>query len=176
MTQRETVSRKSGNAYVHGTAARKIAQMPALPDREGRPERVRRQAQQRNPRRQFRTLQGGLAEHKQVKRSTFLYLMSMVTALVLAALALYRYVDIQTSLESSVTQISSLEKELATLRKENDEAYSMANATVDLEEVKRVAIQELGMKYADEGQIIVYSDDGAADYVRQIAQIPEAGK
>ena len=47
---------------------------------------------------------------------------------------------------------------------------------MDLEEVKRVAIQELGMKYAEEGQIIVYSDEGAEDYVRQIAQIPEAGK
>ena len=62
------------------------------------------------------------------------------------------------------------------MRQENDEAYSRANSRIDLEEVKRMAIQELGMKYADEGQIVIYSDEGAEDYVRQFDSIPEAMK
>ncbi len=153
-------------AYNYGNTARK-------PERRARNIRPARDA-----RRNFTTLQGGLtAEDKKAsKKSTVINLIIMVGALAAATVALYCYVGIQTSLASSVTAISALEKELATLKQENDEAYSRANATVDLEEVKRMAIQELGMKYADEGQIITYSDDGAADYVRQMAGIPEVGK
>ncbi|MCR5675813.1 MAG: cell division protein FtsL [Lachnospiraceae bacterium] len=162
--------RKTGavqTGYIHGTALVKPA---ADPRRENAPRRERQAG------RNFRTIPGGKQAERPSKRSSILSLLFMVGALVITAFALYRYVDVQTSLEGSATTIAELEKELATLRQENDEAYSRANATIDLEEVKRVAIQELGMKYADEGQIIVYSDDGAADYVRQLAAIPDAAK
>ena len=150
-------------AYVHGSAARKT-------ERDRRPMRGQREE------RKFRTVQGGLAAARPSRKTTVLHLLFMLGALVVTALALYQYVNVQTSLEGSVTTIASLEKELAALRQENDEAYSRANSTIDLEVVKQVAIQELGMKYADEGQIITYSDDGARDYVRQLAEIPEAEK
>jgi len=38
--------------------------------------------------------------------------------------------------------------------------------------VKRVAIQELGMKYAEEGQIVTVTG-GGSDYMRQVADIPQ---
>ena len=145
-------------SYVYGNTARK---------------RVQPQKKARAP---FRVVNGGRQTEKPSRKITAMNLLFMAFALVVTALALYHYVDVQTSLEATVTSISRLEKELTTLRRENDEAYSRANAKVDLEEVKRVAIQELGMKYADEGQIVVYSDEGAADYVRQVADIPEAVK
>ena len=156
------------NPYIGGSAARKL-EVQARAARESRRQEKEREQQK------YRTIRGGLRE-KTSKKSNVLQLSFMVFALIASALIMYQYVSIQSGLESSVTTIASLEKQLATLRQENDEAYSRANATVDLEEVKRVAIQELGMKYAEEGQIIVYSDEGAEDYVRQIAQIPEAGK
>ena len=40
-----------------------------------------------------------------------------------------------------------------------------------LEEIKKIAINELGMKYAKEGQVIIYSGEGS-DYVRQYKAIP----
>ena len=43
---------------------------------------------------------------------------------------------------------------------------------MDLEEIRRIAIGELGMQYAEEGQIINYSVDGS-DYVKQFQDIPE---
>ncbi|MBR5046704.1 MAG: cell division protein FtsL, partial [Eubacterium sp.] len=61
------------------------------------------------------------------------------------------------------------------LKQDNDEAYNRANGNVDLDEIKRIAIQEYGMTYASEGQIISYSDEGGSDYVRQIAAIPGSG-
>ena len=47
----------------------------------------------------------------------------------------------------------------------------MVNA-VDLEEVRRVAVEELGMVYADSSQVITYTRENS-DYVRQLKDIPD---
>ena len=69
-----------------------------------------------------------------------------------------------------------MEKQLNTLTKENDENYNRINGNIDLEEIRRIAIQEYGMRYVEEGQIVTYSDNGGMDYVRQTAEIPAAGR
>ena len=43
---------------------------------------------------------------------------------------------------------------------------------MDLEEIRRTAIQELGMQYAREGQIISFASENS-DYVKQMAEIPK---
>ena len=53
----------------------------------------------------------------------------------------------------------------------NDEEYSRIESSVNLEQIKQIAINELGMTYAGEGQIVEYSSEGS-DYVRQVADIP----
>ncbi|MDE5893171.1 MAG: cell division protein FtsL, partial [Acetatifactor sp.] len=63
--------------------------------------------------------------------------------------------------------IASQERELNNLRVANDEELSRITSGIDMEEVKRVAIGELGMVYPQEGQIILYSNEGR-DYVRKI--------
>ena len=45
--------------------------------------------------------------------------------------------------------------------------------TMSLDEIKEAAIG-FGMTYADDGQIVKYTDDGGDDYVRQLAPIPQA--
>ena len=49
--------------------------------------------------------------------------------------------------------------------KEKNDLYS-DTLLFDLEEIKRIAISELGMTYAEEGQIILYSSAGT-DYMRR---------
>ena len=58
------------------------------------------------------------------------------------------------------------------MKLDNDETYSRISSNVNLEEVRRIAIQELGMQYADEGQIIIF-DGEDSDYVRQTGEIPD---
>ena len=43
---------------------------------------------------------------------------------------------------------------------------------VDLEKIRDIAINELGMVYAQEDQVVLYDSEGS-DYVRQYADIPE---
>lgn len=100
------------------------------------------------------------------------YVLFLVAALVSAAMILIGYIRIQSDIIISVRNIASMESELNNLRLSNDEDYARAASSVDLEEIRRVAIGELGMRYAKEGQIINVSGEGN-DYVRQLAEIQE---
>ena len=62
--------------------------------------------------------------------------------------------------------------QLEELRKENDDNYTRIMTAVDLDYIKDVAINELGMVYAGEDQVILY-DGGTRDYVRQSGEIPK---
>ncbi|MBR4982939.1 MAG: cell division protein FtsL [Lachnospiraceae bacterium] len=100
------------------------------------------------------------------------YVLFLVAALVSAAIILISYIRIQSEIIISVRNIASMERELNDLKLSNDEDYARAASSVDLEEIRRVAIGELGMRYAKEGQIINVSGEGN-DYVRQLAEIRE---
>ena len=61
------------------------------------------------------------------------------------------------------------ESTLNDLKVKNDEAYNRIISGIDLEEIKRIALMELGMVYAQEGQIIEY-ENKSADYMRQVTE------
>lgn len=98
------------------------------------------------------------------------YVLFIIGALAAAAIILMSYIRLQSDIITSVQQISRLESQLNDLKLSNDEDYARAVSSVDLEEIRSVAIGELGMKYAKEGQIINVSGEGT-DYVRQLAEI-----
>ena len=100
------------------------------------------------------------------------YVVFLVAALISAAMILISYIRIQSDIIISVRNIASMESELNNLKLSNDEDYARAVSSVDLEEIRRVAIGELGMRYAKEGQIINVSSEGN-DYVRQLSEIQE---
>ncbi len=98
------------------------------------------------------------------------YVLFLVVALVSAAVLLIGYVRLQSEITLCVKNIANLESALNSLRLYNEEEYNRALSTVDLEEIRRIAISELGMRYADEDQIINVYGEGS-DYVRQLTQI-----
>lgn len=100
------------------------------------------------------------------------YVLFLTVALACAGMILMSYIRIQSDITVCVKNIASLERELNNLKLSNDEDYNRAASSVDLEEVRNIAIGELGMKYAKEGQIINVSGEGS-DYVRQLAEIAE---
>ena len=100
------------------------------------------------------------------------HVLFLATALIAAGIILIGYIRLQSELTNSIKHISVLESQLNDLKLSNDEEYSRIESSVNLEEIKRIAIDELGMTYPSEGQIVTYSAEGS-DYVRQIADIPE---
>lgn len=102
----------------------------------------------------------------------FGYVLFLAAALFVAAYVLIGYIRLQADLTAQVEQIAALESRLNSMRLANDEELVRINSSVDLEEIKRIAIGELGMTYATEGQIINYTNV-SSDYVRQFGDIPE---
>lgn len=98
------------------------------------------------------------------------YVAFLTAALILVSVTLCNYLEVQSDLTNSVKRISAMEAKYNNLKLANDEEYYRIISSVDLEHVKAVAIGELGMTYAKEGQIINV-EDSKADYVRQTADL-----
>jgi hypothetical protein len=144
-----------GGAYVQGSAARRLE------------EEINRPGSKRRP-----NVNTARKNREKAHYMNFGYVLFLSVALIATGVILTGYISLQSDITSSIKNISRLESRLNTMKLDNDEEYSRITSSVDLEEVKRVAIQELGMRYAQEGQIITFSGKGG-DYMRQVADIPD---
>lgn len=150
-TDRRTGNR---NLYVYGSTARELDVREAIHEKSKREKynaarKNRERAMHMNP----------------------AYVLFLALAMVVSAFVLIGYIRLQSDITNSMNHIAALESELNDLRLSNDEEYSRIESSVNLEDIKRIAIKELGMTYAAEGQIVEYSSEGS-DYVRQVADIP----
>lgn len=102
-----------------------------------------------------------------MNRRYALFLGLLVAAM---TLSLIGYIKLMSDISATNRKISTLESQLSELRSSNNEVYNEITGNVDLEEIRRIAIDEFGMNYADQDQIVVYSES-KGDSVRQIADI-----
>ena len=96
------------------------------------------------------------------------YVIFLIAALMVAGVVLIGYIRLQADITSLSGEITRQERLINSLRVENEEALSRIERSVDLELIKQVAIQELGMTYPKEGQIITYENVGY-DYMRKVS-------
>lgn len=144
------------SAYVHGNVVRRLDEGIYAP--------------QRPPKKQLSNT--ARKNREKARHMSLGYVFFLSCAVVAAGFILTIYIGLQSDITNSIKNISRLESQLNSLKLDNDEEYSRITNSVDLEEVKRVAIQELGMKYAEEGQIVTITG-GGSDYMRQVADIPQ---
>lgn len=96
----------------------------------------------------------------------------LIAAVAVTAYFCYRYVKLRSEITRVQKHISRLENSYNELKTSNDEMYDRIMGAVDLEEIKRIAMSELGMKYPD-GDHVVHISGADDDYVRQYDKIPE---
>ncbi len=99
------------------------------------------------------------------------YVAFLTAAAVATLFVCVRFLKLQAESTAYLKTVTSLESQLATLKMDNDADYERTISSVDLDEIKDIAINELGMVYADEGQVITY-DSQSGDYVRQYEEVP----
>ena len=141
---------RNRNSYVYGNTAHKLdvqREMEA-PRRELSP------AVRRN--------------REKAKRMSAGYIAFLAVALFISAGILVNYIQMKAELTTKTRTVAAKESYLNDLKVANDEEYNRVLSSIDLEEIKRVAIGELGMVYAEEGQIIFYENEGN-DYMRQVS-------
>ena len=76
------------------------------------------------------------------------------------------YINLQGDLSNSSDKIASLKTRYEQEKKDNDAELAAINNSIDNEEIRRIAIEKLGMHYASEGQVVEYTEDYVNDYVR----------
>ncbi len=140
------------NAYVYGNTARALRPV---------------EQEIRSPRR------SGGRHNRKADRDTGMnpgFMLFMTLAMVLTGIVCVQYIRLQSSLTTYVEQISAMEIELQGLRAENDDYESRIKGAIGLESIKKRAMDELGMSYASDDQIVLYNSDGT-DYVRQYVSL-----
>lgn len=104
------------------------------------------------------------------KRMNLGYVLFLTLAIAITSIGCIQYLKLQSEITNSIKRISTLESQLNELKAENDDTESRIKGAVGLEEIKKRAMDELGMRYATEEQIVKYSSDNT-DYVRQYVDI-----
>ena len=102
------------------------------------------------------------------------YVIFLSVAAVMAVIVCVNYVKLQSRITGYSKNITAMQAELANMREENNARYNAVMESVNLDEIRDRAQNQLGMVYASPEQIIKY-DDPAADYVKQYEDIPEDG-
>ena len=117
-----------------------------------------------------RELEKQKQEMKRLRYRNAAYVLFLTVAFAVTSVMLISYIRMESSITQSVKQVAALQSQLNNLKTENDEMKNRIDSSINLEEIRRIAITELGMTYAGQGQIVEIPDDGS-DYVRQYADI-----
>ncbi len=117
-----------------------------------------------------------VSEHTRANREKALqmnltYVAFLAAAAVACVTVCVRYLRIQSNYTALQKKNTSLTATLDDMKHENDAEYNRIMSSVNLEEVRDVAMNKLGMVYASSDQIITYDETGS-DYAAQYQNIP----
>ena len=143
-----------GTAYVEGSTVRRAG---VLPEAEPGSFPAAREITQRN--------------RERALSMNFSYVLFLTIAAVLTVAICINYLRLQSKSVSYQKTLTALEVELSEVKLANDSEYNRIISSVDLEHVKDVAMNTLGMTYASESQVKTYSCS-SGDYVKQFRNIP----
>ncbi len=149
--------------YVYGNTVRRLEpeRYPSEPSQN--PQRKERHRVDRNTlrRNQEKALQVDLP-----------YLAVLIIAACFMLYICVSFLHIQSEINSRMDNIKTMERQLETLKSENDALETSINTSVDLDYVYRVAVEDLGMVYANKDQVLLYNKT-ESEYVRQNEDIPK---
>ena len=157
----------SNRYYVNGNTVRQMEAMPVRqptkrPDRkqleEHKRRKIRRNAARRNRARMLYMSKG--------------YVSFLTVCVAIVAFAAVSLIQIQSQLTQRMENIAALESQITDLKADNDARYKEIVTSVDLEYIKDVAMNQLGMQYATEEQVIYYSVENN-NFMDQYSDIPE---
>ena len=143
--------------YIHGNVVRKERVVSPVPTQQ--PKEVSQQV--RSNRNKAMHMNRG-------------YVVFLAVAAVITLLACVQYLQLQSEITSRSKHITSLQQELADAKEANSTKYSAVMNSMNLEEVRDIAMNRLGMVYATEEQVITYKSP-SSNAVEQYAAIPESG-
>ncbi len=158
------------NPYMYGNTARQME--PAR--RYNDPQRTPNRPQKKTVRKQNPKVSRQVARNRErMAVMSGSYVIFLGIAAICVMIACVSYLKLQSNIATRSSHITSLQRELAELKMENDAALGAVDDLVDLETVK-IKADELGMVYLNKEQVLEYKSP-TTDYVKQYETIPESG-
>ena len=154
--------RRTTIAYTEGNTVR-VARPEEIPGRRERTYKEEREQQRRKAR-----IRRNRDKALQMSPSFVLF---MALAAICVLFVCVHYMQVQTSIISTMAEIEEKEQELEALKADNDLLAAEIRTNVDLDEIYRVATEELGMVRPADDQILYY-EKTESEYVRQYESIP----
>ncbi len=111
---------------------------------------------------------------KQTQHVSAGYVVFLTVAAVIALFVCVRYLQLQSEVSNRSDNIVYLQQQLGELQEENIAREDSIMNSMNLEEIRDIAINDLGMVYATSEQIIRYNDP-IGNKVTQYSGIPESG-
>lgn len=161
-TVRTSGSRSARSTYIYGNTVRQAEVLPKRREWEEAPKRQKKVSRQVQ------------SNRKKALHMNPAYVVFLTIAAVLALGVCVWYLQVRAELTSRSENITSLQQQLAQTKEENNTRYNAVVDSVNLETVRDRAINEMGMIYANQEQIITYQNP-VNDYVKQYENIPESG-
>ncbi len=141
--------------YVDGTTVRKV-ERSVQPEKRQKAKTVSRRTR---------------TNRERALQMNFGYVLFLTAASVVTVIVCVNFLQLRAKGTLLQEEVSALEAQLDSAVLENDSEYNRVMNSVDMEYVKNVAVNELGMKKASSKQVVTYElEDG--DYVRQYSEIP----
>lgn len=105
------------------------------------------------------------------KKLNLPYMLTLMLVTVLFGFLCWQYLNLQDGINASAKHIAEMEVRLYDLKNDNAVLDNRLEAQLDLDEVYRVATEELGMVYPDGNTTVLYAAS-VREYVRQYDDVP----
>lgn len=187
-TNRAEAARRNANTarvnrgtYVDGNTVRRLSELPdrreypvnpgkrSQSTRRNKPS-ANRQAVSSTPKKLSKQAQRNREKAMGMSKGFVVFLAVMCVAILFCSVNYLRY---KSQITGKMSTVASLEAELAQLKEDNDAYYSQVTSNIDLNNIKKIAIGRLGMKYPSKEQTVTYETEGNS-YVRQYQDIPDS--
>ena len=102
------------------------------------------------------------------------YVAFLAVATIVAAFACVMYLSLQAEISERSSYITSLQQDIVDAKEANTTKYNAIMNSMNLEEIRNIAINEFGMINATPEQIIMYKSP-TGSMITKYADIPESG-
>ena len=102
------------------------------------------------------------------------YVTFLAVAAIVTLFTCVQYLQLQSDITSRSKHITSLQQELSAAKEANTTKYNSIMNSMNLEQIRDIAMNEFGMVYADEDQVVKYQSPTGKS-VMQYASIPGSG-
>lgn len=158
--------------YIEGSAVRRVDTMPDDWENEQkrRREQEKREVQQRQHARRRRAIARRNQDRALIMNRGYVAFLTM--AAIITCMTAGIYIKLQSDITIRLGNIAQLETCVNNLKADNDATSKRLATSVSLENVKKQAVEALGMSYPDEDQIVYYEIDHV-DSMLQYGEIPQ---